>query len=43
MAYPEKGNSALLCVTNLQGSSHEYRTAHEQEDKQASKPLLSNA
>lgn len=30
-------------LTDLQGSSHEHRAAHEQEDDQASEPLLSDA
>lgn len=38
-----RGQHCITCLANLQGSSHEYRAAHEQEDDQASEPLLSDA
>lgn len=41
MSHSEEGIVAQL--TNLQGSSHKYRAAHEQKDAEAGEPLLSNA
>lgn len=38
-----RGQHCIVCQTNLQGSRHEYRAAHEQEDDQASEPLFSDA